>query len=148
AGGKVFIVAPDQFMTAFDADNGRVVWRKKMPSIRVRESIGLSKDSLELYVKTTDGKLFAVSATAPDMLSTWNLNLQTGYDVSPGPAIDNGSLIFVSSNSGIITAIDKTKQKIAWRYKVSNSLVTGIMPLGDQKLVVSTVDGKITCLQF
>jgi Icc-related predicted phosphoesterase len=43
--GKVFIVAPDRYMTAFDAQTGRVIWRKQDPQNRVRESIGLSRDS-------------------------------------------------------------------------------------------------------
>src|SRR6185437_13261608 len=41
---KIFIVAPDRYMTVFDAQNGNVIWRKNDPEHKVRESMALSKD--------------------------------------------------------------------------------------------------------
>ncbi|MBS1661940.1 MAG: PQQ-binding-like beta-propeller repeat protein, partial [Bacteroidetes bacterium] len=38
AHGRLFIVAPDQVMTAFDAGTGKVIWRQRAPKLRVRES--------------------------------------------------------------------------------------------------------------
>src|SRR5690606_40445339 len=55
ANGRVFIVAPDRYMTALDAKSGSVIWRGKRDNIRVRESIGLSEDKKKVYVKTMDG---------------------------------------------------------------------------------------------
>ncbi len=40
---RVFIVAPDRYMTSLDATTGDVIWRKQMPDLRVRESMGLIK---------------------------------------------------------------------------------------------------------
>src|SRR5690606_23443168 len=42
ADGCVVIVGPDPYVTAFDAHSGVEIWRKKIDSIRVRESMGLS----------------------------------------------------------------------------------------------------------
>ncbi|MGN6247272.1 MAG: outer membrane protein assembly factor BamB family protein, partial [Ginsengibacter sp.] len=72
--GKVFIVAPDRYMTVFDANTGDVIWRKKNPKYRVRESMGLSKDSSLVYAKTMEGELIGVSTSLPDMQITWKVD--------------------------------------------------------------------------
>ncbi len=148
ANGKVFIVAPDQYMTALDAITGNIIWRSKSPNIRVRESIGLSGDNSFIYVKTTDGKLFGISTSALEMQTQLNLNLQLGYDICAAPVVENNGVIYVPSNSGIVSAVDRQTGKLLWKHKVCNSNVNSIMPLENNKLVVSTADGKISCLQF
>ena len=62
-GKRVFIVAPDRYMTALDLVTGRVIWRVKQR--KVRETTGVSGDGSKIYAKTMDGELLAV-ATAPD----------------------------------------------------------------------------------
>src|SRR5690606_18078357 len=52
AKGKIFIVAPDRYMTALDAESGQVIWREKKDPFRVRESIGRSSDKGLIYVKS------------------------------------------------------------------------------------------------
>jgi outer membrane protein assembly factor BamB/predicted MPP superfamily phosphohydrolase len=144
---KVFIVSPDQFMTAFDAITGTIIWRKKMAGIKVRESIGLSKDSTQLFVKTTEGKLFSIATTAPDMKINWSTNLLIGYDLCDAPIIESDNIIYVPSNSGVVAAVSNIG-KLLWKHKVSNSLINSITPVGKDRIVISSVDGKITCLKF
>jgi len=146
--GKVFIVAPDQYMTAFDAKSGRILWRTKMASVRVRESMGLSADSSSVYVKTTEGKLFAVSTVAGEMQISFSVNLQLGYDICAAPIVESRGVIYVPSNSGVLSAVDRRTGKLIWKHKVSNSNIRSIMPLDNDRVVVSSVDGKITCLQW
>jgi outer membrane protein assembly factor BamB/predicted MPP superfamily phosphohydrolase len=146
--GKVFIVAPDQYMTAFNASSGNVLWRQKMPEVKVRESMGLSADSSMVYVKTTDGRLYSISTAAAGMQSNSVINLQLGYDIAAAPIIEDKGIIYVPSNAGVVTAVDMQAVKILWKYKTSNSQVTGIIPYAKDKVIVSTVDGKISCLQF
>ncbi len=148
AGSKVFIVAPDQYMTAFDAWSGKILWRMKSPLIRVRESMGLSEDSSLAYIKTTDGKLSAISTAANEMQAVFNLNLQLGYDLCAAPIVENKGVIYVPSNSGVVTAVDRQNHKIVWKHKVSNSNIKAIMPLKGNRVIVSTEGGQITCLQF
>ncbi|MGI8634185.1 MAG: PQQ-binding-like beta-propeller repeat protein, partial [Segetibacter sp.] len=148
AHGKVFIVAPDQFMTAFDAATGKVIWRTKMPEVRVRESIGLSNDSSLVYVKTTDGKLYGFSTTAPAMTAEFNVDLKLSNDICAAAIVESNGVVFVPSNSGVISAIDRDTKMLLWKYKVSDSMVNSVMPLANNKVIVSTVDGKISCLAF
>ncbi len=147
ANNKVFIVAPDQYMTAFDAITGDIIWRKKNTSIKVRESMGLSADSAQVYLKSTDGKLYSIAVDAPDMKNNWSTNLLIGYDLCAAPLIEHDSIIYVPSNSGVVSAVSNTG-KLLWKHKVSNSLINNISPIGNDRLVISSVDGKITCLTF
>jgi outer membrane protein assembly factor BamB/predicted phosphodiesterase len=147
ANNTVFIVAPDQFMTAFDATAGTIIWRKKMPGIKVRESVGLSEDSSQLFVKTTEGKLFSISTNAPDMKINWSTNLLIGYDLCAAPLIESNNIIYVPSNSGVVAAVSNVG-KLLWKHKVSNSLINSITPIGKDRIAISSVDGKITNIKF
>src|SRR5690606_10486318 len=83
ANNRIFIVAPDRYMTALDAARGTVIWRKKMDNYRVRESIGLSADRSMVYAKTMDGQLIGVSTKANDMRIVWQSSLQLPYELAP-----------------------------------------------------------------
>ena len=69
--GRIFIVAPDRYMTVFDANTGAVIWRKQDPKNRVRESMALSVDSSLVYAKTMDGDVIGVSTQANEMQIPW-----------------------------------------------------------------------------
>ncbi len=146
ANGRVFIVAPDNVMTAFDALSGKVLWRKRAPKLRVRESMGLSADSALVYVKTMDGALIGVSTTAPDLQIDWQSPVQLGYELSPTALLESDGVLYVPTHSGTVWAIDRKEGKLLWRYKASNCMVNGILPLGEQELVINTMDGKLTCV--
>jgi outer membrane protein assembly factor BamB/predicted phosphodiesterase len=146
--GKVFMVAPDQYMTAFEASSGKILWRSKMLNVRVRESMGLSADSSLVYVKTTDGKLYGISTNAAEMQTVFNVNLKLGYDVCATPVVEYKGVIYVPSDAGVVSAIDRQTGKINWKHKVSNSNITSVVPIDNNRVLISTADGKITCLQF
>ncbi len=148
AHARVFIVAPDRYMTAFDASTGQVIWRKQMPSIRVRESMGLSTDSSLVYVKTMEGELYGISSTADDMQLSWHAPLQLGYELCPTAIIEKNNLVLVPTHSGMVCAVNKPQNQVEWKHKISNCMVNSIMPLDKNKIIVSTMDGSITCLQF
>jgi len=146
--GKVFIIAPDQYMTAFDASTGKVLWRTKMPNVRVRESMGLSADSLLIFVKTTDGRLSCISTTANEMQSVYSINLQLGYDICGTSIVESHETVYVPSSTGVLNAVDKQTGKLMWKHKVCHSNICSVTPISANKVIVSTVDGKITCLQL
>ena len=147
AHGRVFIVAPDNIMTAFDAVSGDIVWRRRAPQMRVRESMGLSADSSLVYVKTMEGVLIGVSTTASDLQIAWQSPVQLGYEICPSPLLESSGVLYAATQSGTVWAIDARDGKLLWRYKVSNCMVNGVLPLGGQKFLISTMDGKLTCVQ-
>jgi len=146
--GRVFIVAPDRFMTAFDAATGKVVWRQQMKEGRVRESMGLSKDGSLVYVKTMDGQLFGVSTKADSLQVGLTTELKLPYELSPSEIVESNGMIYVPSNSGLATAIDRKTGKVVWQYKSSNALVNPMLPFGKSSVLMSTMDGKIVCLNY
>jgi outer membrane protein assembly factor BamB/predicted MPP superfamily phosphohydrolase len=145
ANGRVFIVAPDRYMTAFEASTGRVIWRKQDPKLRVRESMGVSADSSLIYVKTMDGNLLGISPVADSMQVAWKSTLQLPYELCPSAIVEDKGLIFVPTHSGIVYGVDRKSGETLWKYKISNCLVNTVLPQNN-RVYVSTTDGVVTCL--
>jgi len=146
AGGRVFIVAPDQVMTAFDAASGAVLWRSRAPRLRVRESMGLSADSSLVYVKTMDGVVIGVSTTAASLQIDWRSPVDLGYELAPTALLESDGIVLVPTHSGTVWALARKDGQLLWKYKASNCMVNGILPVGSGRYVVSTMDGKLTCI--
>jgi len=145
---RLFIVAPDRYMTCIDATTGKVIWRKQDAKIKVRESMGLSADSSLVYVKTMDGDVLGISTKADDMQVAWTAQRNIGYDISPTLVEEHDGLVFAASNSGIVYAFNRIDGSVAWIHKVSNCLVNPLSFIGDKQLVATTMDGKIVCLKY
>ncbi|PRD50781.1 PQQ-binding-like beta-propeller repeat protein [Sphingobacterium gobiense] len=140
---RIFIVAPDRFMTCLEARTGKVIWREKKDSIRVRESMGLSEDGRYVYVKTMDGNLLGISTTADRMDVAWRSTLQLPYELTPSAIVTNGKQVFVPSHSGLLSAVDAVSGEITWQYKLSNNMINPILIIDDNHVVASTMDGLI-----
>lgn len=146
-GNRLFIVAPDRYMTCFDASTGKVLWRKGDAKYKVRESMGLSADSSLVYVKTMDGDVLGISATAGDMQIKWQGQRNMGYDISPTMIEEHGGLVFALSNSGVIYAFKRTDGSLAWMHKLSNCLLNPLSFFKDG-LIATSMDGQIACLKY
>jgi outer membrane protein assembly factor BamB len=144
----VFIVAPDRYMTALDAADGNVIWRKQMPELRVRESMGLSADSSVVFVKIMQGEVHGISTAANDMQSVWKSDVSLGYEISPTAIVENNNIVFVPTQSGTTVAIDRNTGNLLWKHKISNGLVTNLLPVTNNELLVTTMDGKVSLLKF
>lgn len=146
--GRVFIVAPDRYMTALNARNGEVIWREQMKDVRVRESMGLSADGSLVYVKTMDGQLYGISTKANSMELAWKSDLQLPYELTPSAIVEKDGIVYVPSHSGMTSAVDRQTGKVLWKHKSSNSLVNPVTPVDGRKVIVSTMDGKISYLEY
>lgn len=146
AGGRVFIVAPDQVMTAFDAATGAVLWRSRAPKLRVRESMGMSADSSLVFVKTMDGAVIGVSTTAASLQIDWRSPVDLGYELAPTALLESDGIVLVPTHSGTVWALARKDGQLLWKYKASNCMVNGVLPIGGGEYVVSTMDGKLTCI--
>ena len=146
--GEIFIVAPDRYMTALDAKNGNEIWRKKDPENRVRESMGMSKDSALVYAKTMDGFVIGVSSSEPDMKISWKANTQLNYEIAPTAMVEFNKVVYIPSNSGVVAAVNRNDGSILWKHKISNALITSITPIANNLVIVTTMDGKVSCLEF
>ena len=137
---KVFIVAPDRFMTAIDLKTGKTIWREKKEDYRVRESMGLSMDKKLVLAKTMDGELIGVPNNADNMDISWKAKLKLPYELAPTAIYSNSKYIFVPTDKGLLTAVDPKSGETAWQYKISNGMINPPLVLKD-RVVVSTMDG-------
>jgi len=145
---RIFVVAPDRFMTALDARNGAVIWREKKDTIRVRESMGLAVNKKQVYVKTMDGDLLGISSSDDKMDVIWKAKLKLLYELTPSAIKTNRKLVFVPSHSGLLSAVDAKTGAVIWQYKISNGMVNPVAINGNNEVVASTMDGKIVSLRF
>ncbi|MBC8005121.1 MAG: PQQ-binding-like beta-propeller repeat protein [Verrucomicrobia bacterium] len=147
ANGKVFMVAPDQRMTALDAKTGAEIWDSG--KYTCRESIGISKDGKLVYIKNMkEGNFLAFSSSSSEQTVVWQCEASLGYEIAPSPITENEQLVFVPTTSGMVVAIDKTTHRVAWKYKLSNALINAIQPVGQHQLLVTVLDGRVACLKF
>lgn len=145
--GKIFIVAPDRRMTALDAKTGEEIWDSGEYSCR--ESIGISNDGKLVYIKNmTEGNVDAFYTETEKQELAWECKAELGYEISPSPITENDKLIFVPTALGEVCAIDKKSHLLLWKYKASNALINGVTPLGKDRMLITTLDGKVCCLKF
>lgn len=143
ANGRIFLVAPDRYMTCLDAGTGQVIWRERKEGIRVRESMGLSKDKRHVYVKTMDGNVLGISTRGAHMDITWRSDLQLPYELSPSAIETNRHQVFVPSHAGLVSGVRAADGRLLWQYKLSNSMINPILVSGHKDIFVSTMDGVI-----
>lgn len=148
ANGKIFIVAPDNYMTSLDAKTGRQIARFKWPKDRVRESMGLSTDSSLVYVKTMSGRVWGIETGTDSLEVAWKADVELGYEIIPTHLVNTDKVLFVPTQSGILVAINKQNGSVLFKHKISNCMITGIQPIGTDKVVVSTSDGVVSLLKY
>ena len=86
ARGKIFLVAPDRHMTALEELTGKEIWDSGKYSCR--ESIGISSDGTEVYIKNmTEGNVDAFDTSSGEQKLTWECKAGLGYEIAPSPIV-------------------------------------------------------------
>ncbi len=145
---KVFIVAPDNYMTVMDANSGQVLWRQRDTANRVRESMGLSVDSSRVYAKTMQGYIMAFNTHATTKELVWKSPVALSYEICPSPIVEYRNTVYVPTQSGIVYALAVKDGTLRWRYKFSNCLINTVQPVDEHTLIASAADGKLVCLEI
>ena len=140
-GDKVFIVAPDRFMTAIDRRTGKTVWRVKDRT--VRESLGVSADSTTVYARTMDGELIAVDATAGTYSLRWVTDLTFGYEHTPCIVIESLGTVYAASRRGMVAAVDAATGRLLWVRRLGRSAVNGFERDDDGTVYLSLIEGTV-----
>ncbi|HEY6502495.1 MAG TPA: PQQ-binding-like beta-propeller repeat protein [Chitinophagaceae bacterium] len=143
--GVVYVVAPDRYISAIAAADGKTLWRNN--DATVRESIGISADGEWVYGKTMQDTIVAYATGREKQLTVWRMGCGFGYEHVPSMLIEKDSHVFFGTKSGVVYAIDPSKQQVLWAYKIDNSMVNTVRVLDKQQLVVSTMDGKVVLLE-
>lgn len=138
---KVFIVAPDRYMTALQVENGQEVWRTN--ANKIRESQGISQDGAMVYGKTMDGVLVAVPTKSNTYELAWQVDLGFGYDHAPCPIIEHDGLIYVGSRHGWVAVVDQKTHELVLRFKAGNSEVNQFAVDANGEVYFSMIEGKV-----
>ncbi|MEO5783328.1 MAG: PQQ-binding-like beta-propeller repeat protein, partial [Ginsengibacter sp.] len=141
----IYVVAPDRYLTAIDAITGQTIWRTNEST--VRESIGISQDGKFIYCKTMNDTL-AVFATGRQQQTAWKLNVGYGYEHTPSKLIEKDGVAFFGTRNGVVYAVDVAEKKVAWAYKIDNSMVNTLNVIDKKNIISSTMDGKVVLLQI
>ncbi|GAE84783.1 serine/threonine protein kinase related protein [Bacteroides reticulotermitis JCM 10512] len=56
--------------------------------------------------------------------------------------------MFGSTKEGVIFAVKAKSGEVVWIYKVGNSLVNTVLPIGSQKLLFTTTNGEVGLLNW
>ena len=132
-------------MTALDLQTGQTLWRTKEST--VRESIGISEDGKWVYGKTMQDTVVAFNANRTAPQAVWKMHAGYGYEHAPSMLIEKNGVLYFGTRNGFVYAIDPSTQKIVWKYKIDNSMVNTVNVFQAGKLIVSTMDGKVSLLE-
>jgi len=145
ANGAVFIMAPDRVTSSIDVETGHTLWRSKDGNIR--ESIGISEDRKWIYGKSMQDSIVAYAAAREPQTAAWKMNVGFGYEHVPSMLIEKDGFLFFGTKNGVVYCINPEEKKIIWAHKIDNSMVNTVRVLSSKKLLVATMDGKLSLLQ-
>ncbi|MGB3006081.1 MAG: PQQ-binding-like beta-propeller repeat protein [Chitinophagaceae bacterium] len=143
--GIVYVVAPDRYISAIDASTGKTLWRNN--DATVRESIGISSDGKWIYGKTMQDTIVTYAASSEKQAAAWKLHAGFGYEHVPSMLIEKDGLVFFGTKSGVVYCINPVDKKLVWAHKIDNSMVNTVNVIDKNKLVASTMDGKLVLLE-
>jgi outer membrane protein assembly factor BamB/predicted MPP superfamily phosphohydrolase len=143
AGGRVFIVAPDRYMTAIDLQSGRQLWRIKQR--KVRETTGINADGTAIYAKTMDGEMLAVSSSAEQYEELWLTDAGWGYDHNPCPIEVRSGVAYMANRTGCVAAV-RENGTLLWAEKFASSAANDFYIDAKNRLWVTFIEGRIYCL--
>lgn len=144
-GDVVFVAAPDRYLSAISFKDGATLWRTKEAT--VRESIGLSANGRYVYGKTMNDTIVAFNASALQQPVAWKMNCGYGYEHAPSMLEEKDGVVYFGTRNGRVYAIDPSDRAIRWIHKIDNSMVNTVKPIGNRRVIASTMDGKITLLE-
>jgi outer membrane protein assembly factor BamB/Icc-related predicted phosphoesterase len=146
ANGAIFIVDPERAMTAIDAKTGVTNWRTKQS--KVRESMGLSIDKKRIYAKTMNDSVVCYSTNVKQPQHLWSIDVGFGYEHAPAMLQEKDNVLYGTTKSGLVFAIDVPTQQILWKHKVGNSLLNTVFPISKTECIVSGSEGKLVLLRY
>jgi len=145
ANGKVFITDPQRAMTAIDVNSGKTIWRTFQST--VRETIGLSSDKMRLYSKTMQDSVVCFSTEGNVPKQIWATDVKFGYEHAPSMLVEKDGVVFGSTKSGVVFALEAFSGKLLWKHKVGNSLISTVVPLSASECVFTSTSGELGILK-
>jgi outer membrane protein assembly factor BamB len=134
---NVYAVSSDGTLYAVDLLLGKLTW--KLDNLNALLSISMSRDKKYLFIKSSYGKIYYVTANAGKIYNEFNAGIN--FDNSNSEIIEqNGFLLFM--NNGSVFTIDK-KQKSEIIRLDDYSPALSLKKIGGTKLLISNYNGTI-----
>lgn len=146
ADGVVYIVAPDRFITAIDANNGEALWRNNDGG--VRESIGIAENGKWIFTKSMQDSIAVYATSKTKQKAVFKINAGFGYEHVPSMLIEKNKLVYFGTKNGVVYCINPETKSVVWKYKIDNSMVNTVNVIDEHNLVAATMDGKIVALHY
>ncbi|MBN2601912.1 MAG: PQQ-binding-like beta-propeller repeat protein [Candidatus Marinimicrobia bacterium] len=143
---KVFISAPDRYLSCINASDGVTIWRSR--EFKVRETIGISEDKTVVFARTMWDTVVAIDPAAPELRPVWISNVKYGYDIDPSMPMEKDGTLFFGTKNGYVYALDAATGKIKGVHRMSVALINTVVPLDSRRVVATAMDGKIVLLEF
>jgi quinohemoprotein ethanol dehydrogenase len=129
-GGVLYNVQPWNIVTAYDATNGKVLWKfdPQVPTKYGRMaccdivSRGLAAANGKIYVATLDGRLIALDGkTGKPLWSVLTVDNSKNYTITGAPRVYDGKVLIGTGGAemgvrGYVTAYDAENGRQAWRF--------------------------------
>ncbi|MFA5834096.1 MAG: PQQ-binding-like beta-propeller repeat protein [Bacteroidota bacterium] len=146
AHGKVFIVAPDRYMTSIDISTGETIWRTDQ--FKVRETIGITEDGEHVYVRTMNDSVYAISTRENHPIVLWGTNAGFGYDINSSQIREKFGVVFVTTKNGELIALDATQGTVLWKFKEDNVIAHTPIPLSKNTVMFTNIVGTICTVVY
>jgi outer membrane protein assembly factor BamB len=140
ADGKVFFADRGYYAGYYDTEDGSgsTILQKNT------SAISLSQDANAIYCRLTKGGLKKIDTNGNDM---WRCSEHTGR--LPIPPVEKKGLVYTTSNTGQVTAIDATSGELLWKYQATPQIwIMAGLAVSDDAVVVAGLDGSLTALQI
>jgi len=144
ADGKIFIAAPDRYLTAIDARNGKTLWRNNQ--WKFRETVGLSADGKLVFGRSMTDSVVAFESGRSFPSVYWAADFRYGYDIAPSMPVEKDGTLFWGTKNGMIYAADASTGELLWKNKYQNTLILTVAPLDDRRVLFSNIDGDVVLL--
>ncbi len=141
ADNKIFIVAPDRYMTAIDISTGKNIWRTDQ--FKVRETIGISEDGEQIYIRTMNDSVYAISSKGTEPRVLWGTNVGFGYDINSSQIKEKAGFVFVTTKNGLLIALNAKNGNVKWKFKEGNVIAHTPLPISVSKIIFSNILGTV-----
>jgi len=137
-GKYIYLATPDGFIYSIDLRLGITKWKSN--KYNAWESIGISNNGKELFVKSKKDKFYVVKSSNGKLRK--KINVDFGLDTMPTTPIEWNNRIIFTSKNGYIYRINRK-----FRYKsilfLGTTRLHSVQKISSSKLMASNLDGKI-----
>ena len=78
----------------------------------------------------------------------WASNVGFGYEHAPSMQVEKEGIVFGSTKEGLIFALEAKTGKVLWKHKIGNSLISTVVPLGNNRVLFTDTGGETGLLKF